>query len=118
MLVSKYRRIFGRLRYRWGSGRRGCHLLRTRRRHSEGEMAMVTLIQRFDHRDARTAERRHDLGVGYARPPGDVDGTALEVIAVGNSADGTVVLEASINARDRAVARRDGGGAIHIATDG
>ena len=78
---------------------------------AEGEMAVIALVQRFDQIEAGSSERSVDLAMAHARPARNVDGAAVEVIAVRNSADCPIVLWRAVRARDHAIGGRQPNGA-------
>lgn len=73
---------------------------RLRHYRPECEMAVVALIEGLDQVKPGGRERRGDLSVRHSPPAHDVNCMTKKVIAVGDTANGTVMFDRSEGARD------------------
>jgi hypothetical protein len=63
-------------------------------------MAVVAFVERLNKNKTPISQGGRDIGVPYAGPASDVDGSALEVKAVGYPADKIITFPCPSGARD------------------
>lgn len=94
--------VFGQSRWRRKlRSRLQINAPRNARHWSEGEMAMVMLVQRFYQRKARSTKGSVDHAVGDSGASDHVDRPSRQMVAVRHSADGAVVSHCAVHAADR-----------------